>query len=246
EESAEPFAMASKLSPPTFLDAFMSDSLPPPVASQANASVPPLFDRPCNFEEEESSLLDDILSLQTGMTPGGASVHALRPVSLAQQISSPPLTPLNGAMMSRTGSLNDRRLISPATRLFTPEPIPICCPMNPVFSSATSAPPVCAEPPHPPRLASRQFMSMTSSPVAPIVFDQMSATTSLIRSGGFGGFLRSTNEPLGFGSSASGPFGAPPQELKQWRWQRQQQILQQQQQAQQIVRQQLAMRFSEA
>ncbi|XP_058617206.1 protein mono-ADP-ribosyltransferase PARP4-like isoform X2 [Onychostoma macrolepis] len=101
----------------------------------------------------------------------------------------------------------------------------------------TSTPPVCADPP---RLAPQQCMSVTPSPVspvavhesvgasvfgrsraaAPIVFDQpaVSAPPALPVSGGFGGFLRSTNDSLAFGSSATGLFGAslqPQQQLRQ-------------------------------
>ncbi|XP_073702024.1 protein mono-ADP-ribosyltransferase PARP4-like [Garra rufa] len=264
----EESALASRLSPPPSFDAFMSDSLFPPVASQVNISMPHFSELPCNFEEEESSPID---YSQTGMTPGGASVNAIRapcirslhqelmePLSKTQRISSSsPPPPSDGDIMSRSSSLNDRRLISPGIQLFASESsvgylrrsesgnytydsrdshkeiYPIHCPISPTFSSATSAPPVCAGPP---RLASQQFISMTPSPAPPlavsrrigasfsrsaktasrIVFDQptMSAPPSLRRSSGF---LRRTNEHLGFGSSAPGLFGAPLglQELKQ-------------------------------
>ncbi len=240
EESVEPLAMANRLSPPPSVCAFMRDSFPSPSASQINASVPRLLDISCIFEAEESRPLDYSLDSQTGMTPVGASVDALRP-HLIRGLRHELMEPLS---MRHSPSATQ---LSAATE----------------FTSKlyASTPPVCSGPPHPPRLASQQFMSVTPSPVppptlygsvgasvfgrsraaAPIVFDQpvVSAPRSLPVSGGFGGFLRSTNEPLGFGSSATGLFGASLQQ------QQQQQQLQQQQQQQQL-HQRIAAQTSEA
>uniref|UniRef100_A0A673HLI5 Poly [ADP-ribose] polymerase n=1 Tax=Sinocyclocheilus rhinocerous TaxID=307959 RepID=A0A673HLI5_9TELE len=80
EESVEPLTLANRLSPPPpSFGAFLSDRLPPPVASQVNASMPPLFDLRCNFEAVESLPLDYSLDSQTGTATIGASMDALRP-----------------------------------------------------------------------------------------------------------------------------------------------------------------------
>ncbi|XP_016110982.1 poly [ADP-ribose] polymerase 4-like isoform X2 [Sinocyclocheilus grahami] len=268
EESVEPLTLANRLSPPPpSFGVFLSDRLPSPVASQVNASMLPLFDLCCNFEAVESLPLDYSLDSQTGTATIGASMDALRPpcirslrqelmepLSKTQRISSHPSF---GAMMSRTGSLNDRHLISPATQLFSSEPphsyssrsesgeyidygldsqkemTPIICPMSSAFSCAreiyseldTSTRTLFTDHPHLPRLASQPFMSMTPSPAPPPIsrrvvasfsrrrragFDQpvLYAPPSLPVSGGFGGFLQSTNGYVGYGSSATGLFGA--------------------------------------
>uniref|UniRef100_A0A671RIC6 Poly [ADP-ribose] polymerase n=1 Tax=Sinocyclocheilus anshuiensis TaxID=1608454 RepID=A0A671RIC6_9TELE len=59
EDSVEPLTLANRLSPPPpSFGTYLSDRLPPPVASQVNASVPPLFDLRCNVEAVESLPLD--------------------------------------------------------------------------------------------------------------------------------------------------------------------------------------------
>ncbi|KAL1268030.1 hypothetical protein QQF64_033393 [Cirrhinus molitorella] len=215
EETIEPLTMANRLSPPSpsrpppppSFGAFMSDRLPPPVASQFNASVSHLFEVPCNAEERESLPVGYSLGSQTGMTPVGASVDALRPHRI-RSLHHESIKPL-----SKCQSL-------PATE-FASKLYP-------------STPSVCADPP---RRTSLHFhdsqMSMTPSPApppavsrgvgvsfsrmastaAPIVFDQpaLFAQPSLPGSGGFGGFLQSTNESSIFGSSARGPFGGSSQ-----------------------------------
>ncbi|XP_016302182.1 uncharacterized protein LOC107658231 isoform X2 [Sinocyclocheilus anshuiensis] len=210
QELGEPLCMDNRLSPPPPSGgASMSVRHPPPDASQVTASMPPLLDLPCYFEAVES-LLDYSLDFHT---PIGASVDALRPQCrhLRHELMEPP------SMV----------LPPPATQLSSATEF-----ATELYTSTT---PVCADLPHPPRLASQQFMSMTSSPAppptlfgsvgasfsrrhraaAPIVFDQpaMSAPPSLPRSGGFGGFLQQSNESLGFGSSDSGLFGASLQNL---------------------------------
>ncbi|KAL0184096.1 hypothetical protein M9458_019792, partial [Cirrhinus mrigala] len=225
EESIEPPTLANRLSPPPHQSfvALMTDWRPPPVASQVNASMPPPLDLRCNLEVVEPVPLKYCLNSQRGTTPVGASVDASRPRRI-DDLHCELMQPLS------------KRFPPPATQLSS---------ATEFTSRLYPSTPVYAELPHPPRLASQPIMSMIprpapclvrarqDRPAAPIVCDQptMYAPPSPAPSGGFGGFLRSTNEPLGFGSSASGLFGAAPQ---------------QQQQAQQIVRQQLPMRFSEA
>ncbi|KAL1268029.1 hypothetical protein QQF64_033392 [Cirrhinus molitorella] len=185
-QSEEHLAMANRLSPS--FEAFLNDIFPPspPVASQVKASMPPLLELPCNFEEKESLLVDYSLDSQTDMTRGGASVDALRPpcirslhqevmeaLSQTQRISS-SLPPSDGTRMSRTASepsagyFNNLECTYDSTydvsRKSHKEMNRIFCPMTPTFSPAISSPPVWADSPHPPRLASEQFMSMTPSP----------------------------------------------------------------------------------
>ncbi|XP_016143869.1 poly [ADP-ribose] polymerase 4-like [Sinocyclocheilus grahami] len=210
QELGEPLYMDNRLfHPPPSGGASMSGRHPPPDASQVTALMPPLLDLPCFYEEVES-LLDYSLAFHA---PIGASVDALHPQCRRRrhELMEPP----------SMGLPPPATQLSSATEFATER-----------YASTT---PVFADLPHPPRLGSQQFMSMTSSPAppptlfgsvgasfsrrhkaaAPIVFDQpaMSAPPSLPRSGGFGGFLQQSNESLGFGFSDSGLFGASLQNL---------------------------------
>ncbi len=212
-----PLPMANRLSPPLG-GASMRDRLSPPGAAQVNASVPCLLDLPIRTGMEipmESFPLDYSLDMQTDKTLVGASVDALRPPHRIRGLCHELMAPLS------------KHLSSPATQLssateFTTE---LCA----------STPPVCADPPHPPRLSSQKLvMSMTPSPVPPparfgrvgasfssgyraAVFDQpaMSAPPSLTRSSYIGSLLQSTYEPMSFGSSAPGLFGVALQQQQQ-------------------------------
>uniref|UniRef100_A0A8C1B915 Poly [ADP-ribose] polymerase n=1 Tax=Cyprinus carpio carpio TaxID=630221 RepID=A0A8C1B915_CYPCA len=177
--------------------------------------------------------------------------HLISPAT--QLFSSEP--PRSYFSRSESGEYIDYGLHSQKERT------PVICPMSSNFSwdteiyreLDTSTRTLFTDPPHPPQLAYQSSMSMTPSPDpppassrrsctsfsrrrragSPIVFDQpvLSAPPSLPESGGFGGFLLSTNGPLGFGSSATGLFGAS---------------LEQQQNARQKLRQQIAALSSKA
>uniref|UniRef100_A0A8C2G128 Poly [ADP-ribose] polymerase n=1 Tax=Cyprinus carpio TaxID=7962 RepID=A0A8C2G128_CYPCA len=164
--------------------------------------------------------------------------HLISPAT--QLFSSEP--PRSYFSRSESGEYIDYGLHSQKERT------PVICPTSSTFSwdteiyreLDTSTRTLFTGPPHPPQLASQPSMSMTPSPDpppassrrsctpfsrrrragSPIVFDQpvLSAPPSLSESGGFGGFLLSTNGPLGFGSSSSGfsvfSFGASQQQQK--------------------------------
>ncbi|XP_016309739.1 poly [ADP-ribose] polymerase 4-like isoform X4 [Sinocyclocheilus anshuiensis] len=254
EIPVEVLCKASRLPPPSYCGASMSDRLPPPAASQVTACMPP--PPPPPHPRGGASMSDRLpppaASQVTTCMPPPPSVESL---SNIRRI----LPPSADAMMSRTGLLIKRRpaplpppLSSyepPSSDLLSFESVdfiedgldsltkmsPIFCPMSPVVSSATefatelyaSTPPVCADPPHPPRLASQQFMSMTPSPAPPPAISRrvekqsffersraggsiafappaVSAPPSPAASGGFGGSFRSKNKRFGFGSSAPG------------------------------------------
>uniref|UniRef100_A0A8C1SPA8 Poly [ADP-ribose] polymerase n=1 Tax=Cyprinus carpio TaxID=7962 RepID=A0A8C1SPA8_CYPCA len=144
--------------------------------------------------------------------------HLISPAT--QLFSSEP--PRSYFSRSESGEYIDYGLHSQKERT------PVICPMSSNFSwdteiyreLDTSTRTLFTDPPHPPQLASQPSMSMTPSPDpppassrrsctsfsrrrragSPIVFDQpvLSAPPSLPESGGFGGFLLSTNGPLGF------------------------------------------------
>uniref|UniRef100_A0A671SV19 Poly [ADP-ribose] polymerase n=1 Tax=Sinocyclocheilus anshuiensis TaxID=1608454 RepID=A0A671SV19_9TELE len=189
EIPVEVLCKASRLPPPSYCGASMSDRLPPPAASQVTACMPP--PPPPPHPRGGASMSDRLpppaASQVTTCMPPPPSVESL---SNIRRI----LPPSADAMMSRTGLLIKRRpaplpppLSSyepPSSDLLSFESVdfiedgldsltkmsPIFCPMSPVVSSATefatelyaSTPPVCADPPHPPRLASQQFIQFVS------------------------------------------------------------------------------------
>uniref|UniRef100_A0A673GBL8 Poly [ADP-ribose] polymerase n=1 Tax=Sinocyclocheilus rhinocerous TaxID=307959 RepID=A0A673GBL8_9TELE len=165
----------------------------------------------------------------------GASMSDRLPPPAASQVTAcmppPPAHPPPPPPHPRGGASMSDRLPPPSASQVT-----TCMPPPPSVESLSniqfatelyaSTPPVCADPPHPPRLASQQFMSMTPSPAPPPAISRrvgasfcgrsraggsiafappaVSAPPSPAASGGFGGSFRSKNKRFGFGSSAPG------------------------------------------
>ncbi|XP_016114435.1 uncharacterized protein [Sinocyclocheilus grahami] len=218
--------------------ASMSDRLPPPAAYQVTACMAP--PHPRGGASMSGRLPPPAASQVTTCMPPPPSVESL---SNIRRI----LPPSAKSMMSRTGLLiKGCPSYEPPSSDLSFESVdfiedsldsltkmsPIFCPTSPIISSATefatelyaSTPPVCDDPPHPPRLASQQFMSMTPSPAPPPAISRrvgasfhgrsraggsfafappaVSAPPSPTASGGFGGSFRSKNKR--FGSSAPG------------------------------------------
>uniref|UniRef100_A0A8C1UXW5 Poly [ADP-ribose] polymerase n=1 Tax=Cyprinus carpio TaxID=7962 RepID=A0A8C1UXW5_CYPCA len=142
----------------------MSDRPPRPAATQVTTCMPPPPPPQRGAAYMSDRLPRPAASQVTTCMPPPPSVESLSSIRRT-------LPPSADAMKSRTGILNKRRDgLDSLTKMS-----PVFCPTSSIVSSATefatelyaSTPSFYADSPHPPRLASKQFMSMTPSPASP-------------------------------------------------------------------------------
>uniref|UniRef100_A0A8C2EN59 Poly [ADP-ribose] polymerase n=1 Tax=Cyprinus carpio TaxID=7962 RepID=A0A8C2EN59_CYPCA len=184
--------------PPQRGAAYISDRPPRPAAYQVTTCMPPPPPPQRGAAYMSDRLPRPAASQVTTCMPPPPSVESLSSIRRT-------LPPSADAMKSRTGILNKRRDgLDSLTKMS-----PVFCPTSSIVSSATefatelyaSTPSFYADSPHPPRLASKQFMSMTPSPASP---PAISRRVGAFYSGSRAGALPEVSAPPS--AAASGDF----------------------------------------